>query len=192
MKLAQLLIAVFVIAAVVVGAKMAFDRFATDDPGVNETTDEEKGFLMTRRELNDKLEDIRQRREEIARQIDRLDERKQQAAEKLRGLGIETADDLESSDEAKLVYSGIKRTLNDIEQFRKDLDKYDAAIIRIEAGLADLDRQQLKDNAGINEEQAVVLDTIIKDLDDRLIDEPDPVDELNTQEILDDLLDKDE
>ncbi len=150
----------------------------------------QKGFLSTRKDYNDKLEDIKQRREEIVVQIDRLDERKQAAGQKLKDAGIATADDLANNTQAQLQFSNLKRLMADVEKFRNDLLVYDQAIGRIEAALADLDRQELKNNAGISDQQARQLDTIIKDIDDRLIEPESPLEQLETQEILDDILGK--
>ncbi len=190
MKLFQLVIAAFLIVAVVVGVKTWINyqsviRQANDD---QKRVDE--GFLTTRKDFNDKLEDIKQRREEVVTQIGRLDDRKKTAAEKLRGMGVSTAADLENNDLAKLEFANIKRLMADVDKFKKDREVYDSAIGRIEAALADRDRQELLNNAGISEAQSKQLNTIIHDIDDRLIDKDSPLEQLKTQDILDDLLGK--
>ena len=149
-----------------------------------------EGFLTTRKDFNDKLEDIKQRREEIVIQIGRLDEKKKAAAEKLRGMGVATAGDLEKNDLAQLEFANIKRLMADVDKFKNDLVVYDSAIGRIEVALADLERKELLNNAGINDEQSKQLNTIIHDIDDRLKDKSSPLEQLQNQESLDDLFGK--
>jgi hypothetical protein len=76
----------------------------------------------------------------------------------------------------------------DVEKFKTDVTVYDDAIFRIEAALADLDRQELNKNAGISEKQSLQLNTIIRDIDDRLIRQESALEQLETQSILDDIL----
>jgi cell division protein FtsB len=192
MKLFQLIFVVLIFAVVGFGVKTWLDRQAvTQQENANEKLVKEKeGFLTTRKDFNDKLEDIKQRREEVVTQIGRLDERKKAAAEKLKGMGVATAGDLEKNDLAQLEFANIKRLIADVEKFKKDLVVYDSAIGRIEVALADLDRQELLKNAGISDEQAKQLNTIIHDIDDRLMDKDSPLEQLQNQDILDDLFGK--
>lgn len=190
MKLIQLVIVVLVLAAVFTGVKSWLDsRAGRKLENANQQLVEE-GFLTTRKDFNDKLEDIKQRREEVVTQISRLDERKQAAAEKLKGMGVATAGDLEKNDLAQLEFANIKRLMADVDKYKKDLLVYDSAIGRIEAALADLERKELLNNAGISDEQSKQLNTIIRDIDDRLIDKSSPLEQLQNQEILDNLFGK--
>lgn len=148
----------------------------------------ERGFLKTKNDFQDKLEELKRKRDLAKLQISRLDQRKQAAADRLKKMGIKTADDLEANDEAKLEYAGIKSLMEDAEKLGKDVDIYDDAILRIEAALRDIDRQQVMSNAGIDDDQLRQLRTIISDVDDRLTEKPSAIESLETQNILDDIL----
>lgn len=192
MTFLKLLVSLLLIVAVAVGVTVYLKSSARKEDETAARERAEKGFLTTRQQLNDKLEDIRQRREEVVVQIGRLDERKQEAAGKLKEMGVSNANDLENNARAKLEFANVKRVMADVEKFKEDLTVYDDAIVRIEAALDDLDRQEYQRNAGINEQQSRQLETIVRDLDDRLLRKESALEELRTQEVLDEILSADD
>jgi hypothetical protein len=192
MKVSHLLLAGLLIAAAWFGARYYLQKQADIDKKDQESERVSQGFLKTKKEFNDKLEDIKQRREEVVNQIARLEERLKASANKLRELGVSTPDELDKNDAAKLEYGNATRLMNDVRKYRVDIETFDRAIVRIEAALADIDRQELMDNAGITEEQSRQLETIVRDVDDRLLKPASPVEELKTEEILNEILGKKE
>ncbi len=188
MKVSHIILAGLLIAVAWFGARYYLDNQANIEQAKQESERVKNGFLKTKKEFNDKLEDIKQRKEEVVNQIGRLEERLKASGDKLRELGVSKPDDLEKNDAARLEYGNATRLMNDVRKYRSDIEIYDKAILRIEAALADIDRQELMNNAGISEEQARQLETIVRDVDDRLLKPPSPVEELKTQEILDELL----
>ena len=150
------------------------------------------GFLTTRNDFQDKLEEIKRKRDGAALQIERLDQRKQEAASRLRDMGVSTAQDIEDNPAARREYDGVRNILSDIDKLKGDLVVYDDAISAIEAELRELDRKKLMENVGIDEDDFSQLKTIINDVDDRLSKPETPVEQLETQRILDDLLGEEE
>lgn len=192
MKVSHLLLAGLLIAVAWFGARYYLQKQADIDKKDQESERVSQGFLKTKKEFKDKLEDIKQRREEVVNQIARLEERLKASANKLRELGVSTPDELDKNDAAKLEYGNATRLMNDVRKYRGDIETFDRAIVRIEAALADIDRQELMNNAGITEEQSRQLETIVRDVDDRLLKPASPVEELKTQEILNEILGKKE
>ncbi|MGI9517928.1 MAG: hypothetical protein ACR2NP_12825 [Pirellulaceae bacterium] len=152
----------------------------------------EEGFLQTRNDFQDKLEELKRKREAAALQIERLDQRKQEAAQRLRDMGVSTAQDIDDDPAARREYDGVRRIMADVDKLNGDLVIYDDAISAIEAELRELNRKKLMENVGIDDDAFSQLKTIINDVDDRLSQPETPQEQLETQRILDDLLGKED
>ena len=84
MNSTSLFLALFIGAALFIGVWAWQNNVARNAAESEQNAQVEQGFLTTRKEFNDKLEDIKQRREEIVVQIDRLEERKKATGQKLK------------------------------------------------------------------------------------------------------------
>ncbi len=175
-------------AAICLGVAIFLIANRNDGPSKAER-DRAAGFLTTTHDFQNKLEELRRRRDMAQLQISRFEDRKNSATARLKDLGVKTADDLEESSEAKLAFYEIKDILNSIDKLNQDIKFYDDTIMRLEAALRDKDRQLLMENAGINDKQLQQLRTIIHDVDDRLTSDSSPTASLEVQNILDEILD---
>lgn len=168
-----------------------------NETAVNEAESErqakvEEGFLTTRNDFNDKMEDFKRRKNELLVQIERFEIRKKKASQQLKEMGIKTAADLDGNDDARRKFNSIRQDQADIAKLNEDIVLFDEAISAIESGLRELERKDLLENVGVNDATYGQLRTIVKDLDDRLSKPESALDKLETQSILDDILGSDD
>ncbi len=168
-----------------------------NETAVNEAESErqakvEEGFLTTRKDFNDKMEDFKRRKNELLVQIERFEIRKKKASQQLKEMGIKTAADLDGNDDARRKFNSIRQDQADIAKLNEDIVLFDEAISAIESGLRELERKDLLENVGVNDATYGQLRTIVKDLDDRLSKPESALDKLETQSILDDILGSDD
>ncbi len=190
MNLMKAFLVLLGLAAVIVGVAFFMMQSNQQQDDQAAAKRKEEGFLTTRNDFQDKLEELKRKREAADLQIERLDQRKQEAAGRLREMGVSTAQDIEDKPAARREYDGVKRIMADMEKLQSDLVIYDDAISAIEAELRELDRKKLMENVGIDDDAFAQLKTIIHDVDDRLSQPETPRQQLETQRILDDLLGK--
>ncbi len=148
----------------------------------------DQGFLATRQELNDKLEEYKRRKSDVLVQIQRIDRMKQETTVELRETGVTTAQDLEQNPDAKRKFQAVRQYMQDIEKLNGDVRLFDDAISAIDSGLRELDRQQMLENVGVDSKTYEQLRTVVKDIDARLSKPESAVEELQTQETLDAIL----
>ncbi len=189
MNAAKLILGLCFVAGLCIAAVL-FLTVSQDSAGKAKQQAKAQGFLTTQQDFQDKLEELKRQRDRAKLQRSRLDERKQDAAQRLRNLGVKTPADIEANAEAKLAYHEIKDIIQSNDKLAADIAVYDDAIIRIEAALRELDRKRLMENAGISEDQFRQLRTIVNDVDDRLTSQSSSIDSLEVQSILDDVLGK--
>ncbi len=189
MNAAKLILSLCFVAGLCIAAVL-FLTVSQDSAGKAKQQAKAQGFLTTQQDFQDKLEELKRQRDRAKLQRSRLDQRKQDAAQRLRNLGVKTPADIEANAEAKLAYHEIKDIIQSNDKLAADIEVYDDAIIRIEAALRELDRKRLMENAGISEDQFRQLRTIVNDVDDRLTSQSSSIDSLEVQSILDDVLGK--
>ncbi len=189
MNAAKLILGLCFVAGLCIAAVL-FLTVSQDSAGKAKQQAKAQGFLTTQQDFQDKLEELKRQRDRAKLQRSRLDQRKQDAAQRLRNLGVKTPADIEANAEAKLAYHEIKDIIQSNDKLAADIEVYDDAIIRIEAALRELDRKRLMENAGISEDQFRQLRTIVNDVDDRLTSQSSSIDSLEVQSILDDVLGK--
>ncbi len=189
MNAAKLILGLCFVAGLCIAAVL-FLTVSQDSAGKAKQQAKAQGFLTTQQDFQDKLEELKRQRDRAKLQRSRLDQRKQDAAQRLRNLGVKTPADIEANAEAKLAYHEIKDIIQSNDKLAADIAVYDDAIIRIEAALRELDRKRLMENAGISEDQFRQLRTIVNDVDDRLTSQSSSIDSLEVQSILDDVLGK--
>lgn len=148
----------------------------------------EQGFLETRQELNDKLEEYKRRRSMVEDKIVQLEELQAEATTALRASGVKTAEELEQNSEAKRKFNSVRQYAKDIQKLKGDTLLFDDAIGAIENGLAELDRQLILEEIGVSDDTYRQLRTVVKDIDSRLEKPQSPLEQLETQKNLDAIL----
>lgn len=148
----------------------------------------EQGFLETRQELNDKLEEYKRRRSIVQDKIVQLEGLQAQATAALRASGVKTAEELEQDSEAKRKFNAVRQYMQDVQKLQGDILLFDDAIGAIENGLAELDRKLILEEIGVNDDTYRQLRTVVRDIDSRLQKPESPLEQLETQKNLDAIL----
>lgn len=148
----------------------------------------EQGFLETRQELNDKLEEYKRRRSMVQDKIVQLEGLQAEATAALRASGVKTAEELEQDSEAKRKFNAVRQYMQDVQKLQGDILLFDDAIGAIENGLAELDRKLILEEVGVNDDTYRQLRTVVRDIDSRLQKPESPLEQLETQKNLDAIL----
>ena len=148
----------------------------------------EQGFLETRQELNDKLEEYKRRRSMVQDKIVQLEGLQAEATAALRASGVKTAEELEQDSEAKRKFNAVRQYMQDVQKLQGDILLFDDAIGAIENGLAELDRKLILEEIGVNDDTYRQLRTVVRDIDSRLQKPESPLEQLETQKNLDAIL----
>lgn len=148
----------------------------------------EQGFLQTRQELNDKLEEYKRRRSMVEDKIVQLEGLQAEATAALRASGVKTAEELEQDSEAKRKFNAVRQYMQDVQKLQGDILLFDDAIGAIENGLAELDRKLILEEIGVNDDKYRQLRTVVRDIDSRLQKPESPLEQLETQKNLDAIL----
>ena len=177
----KLLMVVFLVAVIVTtpGCK----------PKVEEKTDDKvTGFYETRKEFKDALAKRKMERDSIAQSIGHLETRKRETVNELKGFGVNTAADALKNEKTQLLAKTLETLVQQTKRLEGDIDRYDKAIIRIEAKLKELEIIELSNDVGLTEEQSLELSRTILDLNEQLgiSDSPTLLDELEMEQLLED------
>lgn len=148
----------------------------------------EQGFLETRQELNDKLEEYKRRRSMVQDKIVQLEGLQAEATAALRASGVKTAEELEQDSEAKRKFNAVRQYMQDVQKLQGDILLFDDAIGAIENGLEELDRKLILEEIGVNDDTYRQLRTVVRDIDSRLQKPESPLEQLETQKNLDAIL----
>ena len=148
----------------------------------------EQGFLQTRQELNDKLEEYKRRRSMVEDKIVQLESLQAEATQALKASGVKTAEELEQDSEAKRKFNAVRQYMKDVQKLKGDILLFDDAIGAIENGLAELDRQLILEEIGVNDDTYRQLRTVVRDIDSRLAQPESALEQLETQKNLDAIL----
>ncbi len=175
---------------VALGAAVTLSIVNYQNQHANSEQDEsESGFLKTSGEFKDKLANLKIKRDRAELQSGRLERRKKDAADKLRENGVRNVGDVQSDDrESRLLIAELQDIVKTQEELRSDIKIYDDAIVSIEAILRKFDRELVMSGAGNSRKQEEELRRIILNVDDRLTGDRSIVDELETQDLLDEIL----
>ena len=184
-------VALLMITMIIIGVAWYFMNQASEDGLASSAQEQrrvEQGFLETRQELNDKLEEYKRRKSTVEEKIIQFDSLKQKAAEDLRELGVTTAEQLEQNPDAKRKYRSIRQYMEDIQKLSGDVVLFNDAISAIENGLEELDRKLLLEEVGVDDITYRQLRTVVKDIDSRLDKPESTLEKLETQKTLDAIL----
>ena len=184
-------VALLMITMIIIGIAWFLMNQASEDGLASSEQEQrrvEQGFLETRQELNDKLEEYKRRKSTVEEKIIQFDSLKQEATEDLRELGVATAEQLEQNPDAKRKYRSIRQYMQDIQKLRGDVVLFNDAISAIENGLEELDRKLLLEEVGVDDITYRQLRTVVKDIDSRLDKPESTLEKLETQKTLDAIL----
>ncbi|MDG1810035.1 MAG: hypothetical protein P8J91_11995 [Pirellulaceae bacterium] len=184
-------VALLMITMIIIGVAWYFMNQASEDGLASSAQEQrrvEQGFLETRQELNDKLEEYKRRKSTVEEKIIQFDSLKQKATEDLRELGVTTAEQLEQNPDAKRKYRSIRQYMEDIQKLSGDVVLFNDAISAIENGLEELDRKLLLEEVGVDDITYRQLRTVVKDIDSRLDKPESTLEKLETQKTLDAIL----
>lgn len=184
-------VALLMITMIIIGVAWYFMKQASEDGLASSAQEQrrvEQGFLETRQELNDKLEEYKRRKSTVEEKIIQFDSLKQKATKDLRELGVTTAEQLEQNPDAKRKYRSIRQYMEDIQKLSGDVVLFNDAISAIENGLAELDRKLLLEEVGVDDITYRQLRTVVKDIDSRLDKPESTLEKLETQKTLDAIL----
>lgn len=184
-------VALLMITMIIIGVAWFYMNQALEDGLASSEQEQrrvEQGFLKTRQELNDKLEEYKRRKSTVEEKIIQFESLKQDATEDLRELGVTTAEQLDQNPDAKRKYRSIRQYMEDIQKLSGDVVLFNDAISAIENGLEELDRKLLLEEVGVDDITYRQLRTVVKDFDSRLDKPESTLEKLETQKTLDAIL----
>lgn len=135
------------------------------DDGPNNT-----GFLKTEDEFRTKLAELRIEQEKMERRKKLMIERKDVIVKELKEKGITSTSDITDKD-VKYKINNLKTAVSDIKVVDKSIARYQEGIDAIEAMLTKLEQERLSGEVAISEEKAEELGIMLLDLDDKLTEE---------------------
>lgn len=149
-------------------------------------SEDNAGFYKTPKEFKDALARLKIKRDGIQQTVDHLDKRKAEIVQRLKELGVESSADYKKSEETQLNAKLLQSLVAQTSRLKSDIERYDQAIIRVEAKLKDIEIAELTKGAGLSDEQFIELSRTIHDLDEQMgLEEGNLLDELELQDVLD-------
>jgi len=149
-------------------------------------TNDNAGFYKTPKEFKDALARLKIKRDGIQQTVAHLDNRKAEIVQRLKELGVESSADYKKSEETQLNAKLLQSLVAQISRLKSDIERYDQAIIRVEAKLKDIEIAELTKGAGLSDEQFIELSRTIHDLDEQMgLEGGNLLDEIELQEVLD-------
>lgn len=145
------------------------------------------GLMRTEAQFRDKLTSLNMDKRKIESAVKLLEASKSETVDFLKDQGISSGDDYLKSDssEIKLAVLNLKKDINAIKKSKQNIATYDSAISRIRSMLDQIKRDQISDLAALTDQQAIDLETIIVDLDERLAVETDIFEDDELKKLLD-------
>ena len=145
------------------------------------------GLMKTEAEFRDKLTTLNMDKRKIEQAVKLLENSKKKTVEFLKENGINSGDDYAKSEnnEIKLAVLNLRKDINAIKQSKQNITTYEDAITRIRSMLAQIKRDRISDSVALTDQQAIDLETIIVDLDERLNVDTDIFEDEELKKLLD-------
>lgn len=155
--------------------------------GVPQPEQNNDGLMKTEAEFRDKLTTLNMDKRKIEQAVKLLETSKKKTVEFLKEKGINSGDDYLKSDnsEIKLAVLNLKKDINAIKKSKQNINTYQDAITRIRSMLDQIKRDRISDSVALTDQQAIDLETIIVDLDERLDVETDIFEDDELKKLLD-------
>ena len=156
-------------------------------PATDNTTEQPGSFMRTEAQFRDKLTALNIDKNKIANSLKRLTVIKKETVADLRAMGVKSGADYLKTDDrvTKLKVLELQSTINDIKKAEANIETYESAIDRIRSMLASFERERVSESAALTEAQAVELEEIILDLDNKLEVETDIFQDEELKNLLD-------
>ncbi len=176
-------IIVFLFAAVVAGVYLyAVDDLKFDNGG-GEAGPNNTGFLKTEAEFRAKLAELRMDQNKMERRKQLMIENKEKIVSELKDKGITSSSDISDKD-VRFKISNLKKAVKGIKDVDGSIARYQEGIEAIEAMLTNLEQERLSKEVEISEEKAKEISIMLLDLEDKLIDEENILEEQELREML--------
>ncbi len=155
----------------------------TEDPN----SDNPGSFMRTEAQFRDKLTELNIDKNKVISSVKRLNAIKKEVVTDLRAKGITSGGDYsKTTDKAvKLKVLELQKTIQDIQKGVTTIATYDTAIDNIRSMLAKFERERVSETAALTENQAIELEEIILDLDNKLEVNTDIFEDQELEKLLD-------
>ena len=142
--------------------------YSTSQPTAD--TQQPGSFMRTEAEFRDKLTELNIDKNKVVSSLKSLKNIKQETVIQLRQMGIKSgADYLKTEDQAaKRKVLDLQRTIKKIKIAEANIETYEGAVGRIRSMLAKFELERVSEKAALSEAQAIELQEIILDLDNKL------------------------
>jgi len=166
---------------------LGFYIYSTSGPPADTDPQPSGSFSRTEAQFRDKLTALNIDKNKVVNSVKRLDAIKKEVVADLRSKGIKSgADYFKTEDQAtKLKVLELQKTIKDIKKGEATIATYESAIERIRSMLAKIERERVSESASLTEAQAIGLEEIIVDLDEKLEVDTDIFEDQELKELLD-------
>ena len=144
-------------------------------------------FMRTEAQFRDKLTALNIDKNKVANGLKKLNAIKKKVVTDLREKGVKSgADYFQTEDKTvKLKVLELQKTIQQIKKGENAIETYETAIGNIRSMLAKFERERVSETTALTEAQAIELDEIILDLDEKLEVEADLFRDQELMELLD-------
>ena len=144
-------------------------------------------FMRTEAQFRDKLTALNIDKNKVASGLKKLNAIKKEVVTDLREKGVKSgADYFQTEDKTvKLKVLELQKTIQQIKKGENAIETYETAIGNIRSMLAKFERERVSETTALTEAQAIELDEIILDLDEKLEVEADLFRDQELMELLD-------
>lgn len=157
---------------------LKFDDNGGGNDGPNNT-----GFLKTEAEFRTKLAELRIEQNKMGRRKELMIENKDEIVSELKSKGITSTSDISAKD-VKYKITNLKKAVKGIKDVDKSIAKYQEGIDAIEAMLDKLEQDRLSAEVAISEDKAKELSIMLLDLDEKLTEEENLLEEQELRDLL--------
>ena len=170
-------------AALVAGVYMYATGDLKFDPNEKNDGPNNSGFMTTEAEFRTKLAELRIEQDKMRRRKERMIENKDEIVQELKDKGITSTSEITERD-VKFKVANLKKAVSGIKVVDKSIDKYQDGIDAIESMLTKLEQDRLSKDVEISEEKAEELSIMLLDLDEKLTEDDDVLEEEALRELL--------
>ena len=153
------------------------------DNNNNDKGPNSSGFLKTEAEFRTKLAELRIEQEKMGRRKKLMVERKDEIVTALKEAGITSTSDITAKD-IKYKVTNLKKAVADIKVVDKSIDRYQEGINAIEAMLTKIEQERISGEVAISDEKAEELGKMLLDLDEKLTEEENILEDEALREML--------
>lgn len=156
-------------------------------PAIGPDPEQPGSFMRTEAQFRHKLTSLNIDKNKVINSVKRLNAIKKDVVTDLRAKGINSGADYAKTDDkvVKLKVLELQKTIQDIKKGESVISTYETAIDNIRSMLAKFERERVSASAALTEEQAIELEEIILDLDNKLEVKTDLFEDQELENLLD-------